>query len=67
MRRRLLGEFEQWTRDYKGDALRVDAYSRSLRVHKLLESVAPIDAEAEDSIPPTSHLREFIGGSCFEY
>jgi uridine kinase len=67
MRRRLLGEFEQWTRDYEGDALRVDAYTRALRVYKLLDAVAPIDAEAEDFIPPTSHLREFIGGSCFEY
>ena len=67
MRRRLLGEFEQWTRDYEGDALRVDAYTRALRVHRLLEAIAPIDADAEEAIPPTSHLREFIGGSCFEY
>jgi uridine kinase len=67
MRRRLLSEFEQWTRDYEGDALRMDAHTRAVRVHRLLEAVTPIDAEAEEAIPPTSHLREFIGGSCFEY
>jgi uridine kinase len=67
MRRRLLGDFEQWTRDYEGDALRMDAYTRALRVSKLLEAVVPIDAGAEEAIPPTSHLREFIGGSSLEY
>ena len=33
----------------------------------LLESVAPTSSADEDAIPPTSHLREFIGGSCYEY
>jgi hypothetical protein len=47
--------------------LRVDAHTRAKRVYKLLSSVAPIEEAAEEAIPATSHLREFIGGSCYEY
>jgi uridine kinase len=67
MRRRLLDRFAQWAHDYEGDPLRVDAYTRARRVHELLSTVAPIEAQDEQAIPPTSHLREFIGGSCYEY
>ena len=67
MRRRLLDHFGQWAQEYKGDPLRADAYKRAVRVHELLESVAPIGELDEQAIPPTSHLREFIGGSCYEY
>ena len=66
-RRRLLDRFAQWAQDYEGDPLRLDAYTRAHRVHQLLSSVAPIEAEDEESIPATSHLREFIGGSCYTY
>jgi uridine kinase len=67
MRRRLLDQFVQWVPEYEGDPLRVDAYTRAARVCKLLESVAAIEERDEDVIPPDSHLREFIGGSCYEY
>jgi uridine kinase len=67
MRRRLLDSFGRWAHEYEDDPLRVDASLRAQRVHRLLEAVAPIEAEQEDAIPPTSHLREFIGGSCYEY
>ena len=67
MRRRLLDMFARWAQEYKDDPLREDAYIRAQRVHELLQVVAPIEAEDEDAIPPTSHLREFIGGSCYEY
>jgi len=67
MRRRLLDSFAQWLKDYQNDPLRVDAYSRALRVHKLLQMVAPIQEQDEQAIPPTSHLREFIGGSGYKY
>jgi len=67
MRRRLLEDFAQWARDYEGDALRMDAYERAQRLHKLLQAVAPIEPEDEQSIPSDSHLREFIGGSAYEY
>jgi uridine kinase len=67
MRRRLLDHFRQWARDYEGDPLRVDAYTRAKRVYELLEAIASIEAEDERAIPPTSHLREFIGGSAYTY
>lgn len=67
MRRRLLANFQQWAEEYEGDPLRQDAYTRAQRVYTLLSLVAPIEAEDEEAIPPTSHLREFISGSCYEY
>jgi uridine kinase len=67
MRRRLLDSFGQWAVEYEGDPLRQDAHTRAKRVFQLLRAIAPIEAEEEDAIPPTSHLREFIGGSCYEY
>jgi uridine kinase len=67
MRRRLLEHFAQWSQDYEGDPLRVDAYSRARRVYELLHAVEAIDAHDEEAIPPTSHLREFIGGSSYVY
>ncbi len=67
MRRRLLDHFAQWVEDYRGDPLREDAYTRAERVYNLLQAVAPIEEKEEEAIPPTSHLREFIGGSCYEY
>ena len=39
-------------------------YSEAYRLHKLLKYIKPIP---EDQIPPTSLLREFLGGSSFEY
>jgi uridine kinase len=67
MRRRLLDHFDQWAQEYQKDPLRIDAYIRARRVSQLLTSIAPIGAKDEKAIPPTSHLREFIGGSCYEY
>jgi len=67
MRRRLLDRFAGWVKEYEGDPLRQDAFTRAQRVYKLLSAVAPIEATDEQLIPPTSHLREFIGGSCYEY
>ncbi len=67
MRRRLLDHFRQWVPEYEGDPLRIDAFERAQRVQKLLEAVAPITERDEEAIPPTSHLREFIGGSIYAY
>lgn len=67
MRRRLLDHFARWADEYRDDPLRADAFERAERVYRLLSAVAPIPAEAEDAIPPTSLLREFIGGSTYEY
>lgn len=67
MRRRLLEPFAEWAEAYEGDPLRQDAFTRAQRIYKLLNSVAAIEEKDEVAIPPTSHLREFIGGSCYEY
>jgi uridine kinase len=67
MRRRLLDRFAQWARQYEDDPLRVDAYARAQRIYQLLKAVAPIEEKDVEAIPPTSHLREFIGGSVYKY
>jgi uridine kinase len=65
MRVRLFGYFEKWVEQYKDDPLREDAFTRAERVYRLLKSVIPV--EDDSAIPPDSLLREFIGGSCYEY
>ncbi len=65
MRARLFDHFEKWVERYRDDPLRQDAYVRAARVYHLLEAVTPV--EDESPIPPDSLLREFIGGSCYEY
>jgi uridine kinase len=49
-RPKLIDLFTQWTEKYKNDALRQDAYDRAARVHKLLESITPVE---DDSIIPS--------------
>jgi uridine kinase len=64
-RPRLFERFGRWMEQYRGDPLREDAFTRAERVHRLLEVVTPV--EDDSAIPPGSLLREFIGGSCYEY
>ncbi|MGC9469860.1 MAG: ATP cone domain-containing protein [Anaerolineae bacterium] len=64
MRARLFSHFSEWVREYEGDPNRMDAYLRAERVHRLLQSVIPV--EDESVIPTTSHIREFIGGSAYQ-
>ena len=65
MRPRLLEQFGQWAAKYRDDPLRQDAATRAARVYHLLQSVSP--AQDESAIPPTSVMREFIGGSSYQY
>ena len=65
MRPRFLDRFERWVGLYKDDPQRQDAFLRASRVHQLLKAVVPV--EDDSAIPPTSLLREFIGGSCYDY
>ena len=65
MRARLFDHFGQWTEQYKDDPLREDAFTRAERVYRLLKAITPV--EDDSPIPPDSLLREFIGGSCYEY
>ncbi len=64
MRRRLLGEFEQWAQEYEGDPLRVDAYTRALRVYKLLEAVAPIEPRTRKRSRRLRTCASLSAGSC---
>jgi uridine kinase len=64
-RPKLLDKFAGWEMEYRGDPLRQDAHMRAQRIHRLLRAVEPV---IDDSpVPPDSVLREFIGGSIYEY
>ena len=65
MRARLFEHFEEWVDLYKDDPIRRDAFLRAERVYHLLKAVTPVEDDSD--IPPDSLLREFIGGSCYEY
>jgi uridine kinase len=62
---KMLPNFEQWSRQYKGDPLREDAFERADRVYRLLKSIHPLGDE--NMIPSDSVVREFIGGSSLKY
>ena len=62
---KLIVQFQQWAQDYKDDPLREDAYLRAERVYALLQEIEPIDDEA--IVPKDSVIREFIGGSIYNY
>jgi len=62
---RLQQRFADWVEAYRGNPLRTDAFERAERIHRLLSHTTPV--EDESPIPPDSLLREFIGGSCYEY
>ncbi|MDF1512229.1 MAG: ATP cone domain-containing protein [Anaerolineae bacterium] len=63
MRARLFNHFSSWVQEYRDKPNRIDAFLRAERVHKLLQSIIPVEDDA--SIPATSHVREFIGGSIY--
>jgi uridine kinase len=62
---KMLDQFAQWELDYTDNPLREDAYERARRVHALLRIVTPV--EDDSIIPLDSVIREFIGGSCYDY
>ncbi len=62
---KLFNEFAKWTETYQDDPLRADAYERASRVYKLMQSLEPI--ENDSIVPENSVIREFIGGSIYEY
>jgi uridine kinase len=49
---------------WRNDEKRLDGYIRARRIHNLLDSIA--DVEDDSIVPPTSLLREFIGGSAYD-
>ena len=56
--------FPAFLERWKGDERRLDGYIRARRVHDLLAAIA--DVGDDSSVPPTSLLREFIGGSAYD-
>jgi len=64
-RDRLFNKFIEWEELYKGNVLREDAYRRAVRVKEMLNAVLPVSDDS--AVPKDSVLREFIGGSIFQY
>jgi uridine kinase len=62
---RMLDDFAAWVEEYRNNPLRSDAFERAQRVFQLLEQITPVTDDSD--IPADSVLREFIGGSCYEY
>ncbi|MCH7664850.1 MAG: response regulator SirA [Acidobacteria bacterium] len=64
LKHRLAEYLPDFIERWRGNEKRLDGYIRARRIQDLLESV---DGVADDSIvPPTSLLREFLGGSAYE-
>ncbi len=62
---RLFDDFARWTEELAGDPLRKDAHERASRVYELMQSLVAI--EDDSVVPENSVIREFIGGSIYEY
>jgi uridine kinase len=61
-----LGEyFPDFIRSLEGDPERTDALDRAQRVQRLFDALP--DFDGDDYIPTDSLLREFIGGSVYDY
>lgn len=61
----LRDHFAEWVQEFRGDAHRQDAYNRAHRVHDLLQTITPVGDDS--AISSTSLIREFIGGSAYQY
>lgn len=65
LKHRLFKYFPVAIERFKHDPMRQDAYLRAKRVHDI---IAPLTPVADDSpIPKDAIIREFIGGSLYEY
>jgi uridine kinase len=65
MKGRLEHMFGSFVENLKDDPEKSDALDRAVRVQQMLSSVPGVDGE--DDVPVRSLLREFIGGSEYEY
>ena len=61
----LIADFGHWVDLYRDNPQRQDAYNRAHRVYELLKTITPVTDDS--AISPTSLLREFVGGSVYEY
>jgi len=62
-RRHLAHHFPQFIAAWQDDPRRQDAVARARRIAALFTQIEPAD---DDAVPPTSVLREFIGGSTYD-
>ena len=62
---KLFDNFKAWTKEYENDPLRMDAFTRAERVIRVLDEI--ISLEDDSIVPRDSVIREFIGGSDYEY
>jgi len=65
LKAKLWHHFPEALRLYREDPKRQDAYIRAKRVSEFLEELTPV--EDDSCVPPKSLLREFIGGSAYQY
>lgn len=65
MKGRLEHMFSNFIESLQDDPEKTDAHDRAVRVQQLLAAVPSVDGEGD--IPQRSLLREFIGGSDYEY
>lgn len=65
MKGRLEHMFGGFVEHLKDDPEKTDALDRAVRIQQMLAAVPAVDGEGD--IPPRSLLREFIGGSEYEY
>jgi uridine kinase len=63
LKRHLGHLFPDFIAAWSDDPRRADAVARARRIAVLLDE---LDAAPEDAVPPTSALREFIGGSAYK-
>ncbi len=64
-RARLFDDFAKWRKEYKDDPLKQDALLRAERAFNFLKQIDPVIDDS--AVPKDSVLREFIGGSVFDY
>ena len=62
---KLKDHFDKFTKKFKRDALREDAFERAERIAELLEEITAI--EDDSFVPSDSVIREFIGSSSLAY
>ena len=62
---RLYKNFIDWEKQFSDNPLKTDAYQRASRIANFLRSVTSIDDDSP--VPGDSVLREFIGGSKYQY
>ncbi|MBN2542796.1 response regulator SirA [bacterium] len=67
LKKHLWKYFKDVVKLYENKPRRFDAFIRAQRVHDLLETVHDVSDEDEHTIPRNSLMREYIGGSVYEY